>query len=67
MVDIPVEFLTGYVHSTNKLRTLPPQPSFHFLRIVEFRGVAIKFSVTQKIQKNWIAWAKGTSGVVARW
>jgi hypothetical protein len=24
-------------------------------------------SVAQKIQKNLIAWAKGTSGVVARW
>jgi hypothetical protein len=52
MVDIPVEFLTGYVPNTNKLRTLSPQPSFHFLRIIEFRGVAIKVCVAQKIQKK---------------
>jgi hypothetical protein len=55
MVDIPAEFLTGYVPSTNKLGTLPPQPAFRFLRIIEFRGVAIKVSVAQKIQKNLIA------------
>jgi len=42
MVDIPIEFLTEYVPSTNKLGTLPLQPAFHFLRIIEFRGVTIK-------------------------
>jgi len=51
MAAFRVEFLIGYVPSTNKLRTLPPQLAFHFLRIMEFRRVAIKVSVAQKIQK----------------